>query len=82
MQSQISPLNQLKLIALINNITIVTCLKGLKLSKLLSKTRVVASIVGGSLISRQETPVCTYKGISGPTWDYPMRFYLDESVLQ
>jgi hypothetical protein len=57
-------------------------LKGLKLSKLLSKTRVVASIVGGSLISRQETPVCTYKGISGPTWDYPMRFYLDESVLQ
>jgi hypothetical protein len=56
-------------------ITIVTCLKGLKLSKLLSKTRVVASIVGGSLISRQETPVCTYKGISSPTWDYPMRFY-------
>ncbi|KAJ6928704.1 hypothetical protein NC652_012743 [Populus alba x Populus x berolinensis] len=95
MQSQISPLNQLKLIALIIlifsfkittmdcrtlDITIVTCLKGLELSELFSETRVVASIVGGSLISRQETPVCTYKGIGSPTWDYPMRFYLEDPV--
>jgi len=34
---------------------LLTCLEGLKLSKLFSKTRAVVSIVGDSLISRQET---------------------------
>ncbi|CAK7340665.1 unnamed protein product [Dovyalis caffra] len=63
------------------DINVVTFLKGLKLSKLFSKTRVVVSIMDDYLISRQETPVCTFKG-NNPTWDYPMRFYLEDSKLQ
>lgn len=38
-----------------------TCLEGLELSKVFSKTRAVVSIVGGSLISRQETTACVQR---------------------
>lgn len=60
----------------------VTCMQGLKATNLFCKKRlyVVVSIVGNSQ-SRQETPIGRYKG-NDPIWNYAMRFYLEDLMLQ
>ncbi|XP_015875009.3 protein SRC2 homolog [Ziziphus jujuba] len=61
----------------------VTCLEGFQVKNLFFKRQKIyatVSIVGSSRTT-QKTPVGKFAG-SFQRWDYPMRFYIEESMLQ